>query len=128
MKRILIVLIGVGLSALTACGGGSGTEAPKVDPGKKSSPGKLLFRQYCTTCHIMGQTMTGPDLTGVLERWSNDTARLKAYIRNPAKAIQDGDPEAVRAYEAFKPTIMTPFPQLSDQELGDIVAYLKNPD
>lgn len=128
MKRILIVVFASGLVLLAACGGGSGTEPLKVDPGKKSSPGKLLFRQYCTTCHIMGQTMTGPDLTGVLERWNNDTTRLKSYIRNPAKAIEDGDPEAVKAYEAFKPTIMTPFPQLTDAELSDIVAYLKNPD
>jgi cytochrome c1 len=76
----------------------------------------------------MGQVMTGPDLTSVLERWGNDTARIKAYIRNPVKAIEAGDPEAVKAFEAFKPTIMTPFPQLSDAELSDIVSYLRSPD
>ncbi len=128
MKRILIAALASGIALLSACGGGSNTETLKVDPGKPSSPGKKLFRQYCTTCHIMGQVMTGPDLTGVLERWNNDTLRIKTYIRNPAKAIEAGDPEAVKAYEAFKPTIMTPFPQLSEQELSDILAFLKNPD
>jgi len=128
MKRILIVALSAGMVLLYACGGGSTTEPLKVDPGKPSSPGKLLFKKYCTTCHIMGQVITGPDLTGVLERWDNDTNRIKAYIRNPAKAIEAGDPEAVKAYEAFKPTMMTAFPQLSDAELSDIVAYLKNPD
>ena len=128
MKRILIVALACGLSLLGACGGGSGTEPLKVDPGKPSSPGKLLFKRYCTTCHIMGQVMTGPDLTGVLERWGNDTVRIKAYIRNPAKAIKDGDPQAVKAFEDFKPTIMTAFPQLSDGELSDIIAFLRNPD
>lgn len=129
MKRVVIVaLTAAGIAALSACGGGSGSETPAVDPGKPSSPGKKLFKQYCTTCHIIGKVMTGPDLTGVLARWNNDTLRIKAYIRNPAKAIEAGDPQAVKAFEEFKPTIMTGFPQLSDQELNDIVAFLKNPD
>ncbi len=128
IKRFLISALAAGIAVLSACGGGAPAEAPKVDPGKPSSEGKKLFRKYCTTCHIMGQVMTGPDLTDVLTRWDNDTTRLKAYIRNPAKAIEAGDPQAVRAFEAFKPTIMTAFPQLSEAEMSALISYLRNPD
>ena len=129
MKRVLIASLVLGIGILSACGGsGPTTDVPKVDPGTPSSEGKKLFRKYCTTCHIMGQVMTGPDLTGVLPRWDNDTTRLMAYIRNPAKAIEAGDPQAVKAFEAFKPTIMTAFPQLSDAELSALISYLRNPD
>lgn len=116
-----------GMSLLGACGNeqkGGGTETPEA-PLTPAGKGELVFKQHCTTCHSIGMDMTGPALKGVLARWDNDTARLKAYIRNPSKLIDAGDPEAARAYEKFKPTIMTPFPGLSDEELGQILAYLK---
>ncbi len=100
----------------------SGT-APAAAPVDK---GQALFRQHCSTCHNPLKDLTGPALKGALARWDHDTVRIREFIRNPAKAIAAGDPRAVAAFEAYKPTVMTAFPQLANEEIDLIIAYFES--
>ncbi len=87
--------------------------------------GKKLFKNYCGTCHAknMVSASTGPALAGSQERWDDDEA-LYAWIRNSQQLIQDGHPRALELWEEYKPTIMTAFPSLTDDEIGSILAFV----
>lgn len=87
--------------------------------------GKDLFKNYCAACHSkdMRSAATGPALGGSQARWGDDVA-LYAWIRNSQEMVKKGHPRAVEVWNQYKPTIMTAFPNLKDQEIADILAYV----
>ncbi len=87
--------------------------------------GKTLFKNYCASCHAkdMRSAATGPALGGAQERWGDDVA-LYAWIRNSQKSIADGYPRAVELWNEYKPTVMTAYPDLTDDEIGSILAFV----
>lgn len=87
--------------------------------------GKTLFRNYCAQCHAkdMKTAMTGPALGGAQERWGDDEA-LYSWIRNSQAMIKAGHPRAVELWNEWKPTIMTAYPDLTDDEIGSVLAYI----
>lgn len=114
--------------SLSACGNDA-QQAPQSDtpqPPTIVETGKAVFQQNCTTCHLLKADATGPALQGVLTRWGGDTALLRAYIRNPQKMIDEKEPHALKAYEKWKPTVMTPFPKLDDGDINALIAYLQS--
>lgn len=86
--------------------------------------GKDLFRNYCASCHNkdMRTAATGPAVGGSVERW-NDDAALYAWIRNSQAMVKNGHPKAVELFNKYK-TIMTAFPDLTDDQIGSILAYV----
>lgn len=93
------------------------TEAPM-------SPGKQLFSNKCAICHNLDSKKNGPALAGVLAKWNNDRARLKAFIRNSQEAIKAGDQRAIQVNQEWSGAIMTPFPKLTDAELDKLIDYM----
>lgn len=87
--------------------------------------GKELYKNYCAACHTkdMRTAATGPALGGSQQRWGDDAA-LYAWIRNSQALIAQGHPRAVELWNQYKPTIMTAFPNLTDDEIGSILAYV----
>ncbi|MBK9044480.1 MAG: c-type cytochrome [Saprospiraceae bacterium] len=87
--------------------------------------GKELFKSYCAACHAkdMRSAATGPALAGAQERWGDDAA-LYAWIRNSQALIAEGHPRAVELWNQYKPTVMTAFPNLTDDEIGSMMAYI----
>lgn len=87
--------------------------------------GKTLFKNYCAQCHSknMKTALTGPALGGAQERWGDDEA-LYAWIRNSQALIAAGYPRAVELWNEYKPTIMTAYPDLTDDEIGSILAFV----
>ena len=87
--------------------------------------GKDLFKSYCAACHAkdMRSAATGPALGGSQARWGDDVA-LYAWIRNSQALIADGHPRATELWNQYKPTVMTAFPNLTDDEIGSIMAYV----
>jgi len=87
--------------------------------------GKELFKNYCAACHSkdMRSAATGPALGGSQTKWGDDVA-LYAWIRNSQAMIQKGHPRAVELWNQYKPTVMTAFPNLKDEEIGSILAYV----
>jgi len=97
--------------------------AQEGDPAK----GKTLFNANCAACHQLDKKMTGPALRNVETRLSNDQgldkAWLYAWIRNSPGLIKSGDAYANKIYNEYNGTAMTAFPQLSDEDLNNILAY-----
>ena len=88
------------------------------------SKGELTFKNYCASCHSLSRDVVGPALNGVDERgpWS-DRANLFKWVRNPPLFMQN-DPYT-QGLKAKFGTMMTQFPQLTDQELNDIFDFIK---
>ncbi len=92
-----------------------------------SAKGKSLFNANCAACHQLDKKMTGPALRHVETRLSDeqglDREWLSAWIRNSAGLIKSGDAYANKVYNDFGGAAMTAFPQLSDDDLNNILAY-----
>lgn len=89
--------------------------------------GKTLFRNQCATCHNrdMKSKLTGPALGGTQERWADYPREdLYAWIRNSQALIATGHPRAVAVWNEWKPTLMNNFPNLTDQEIENLLAYI----
>jgi len=113
LKRIGLVLC-FALSALVSSYAG---------PTKES--GKELFIANCASCHNknMKDKLTGPPLAGVQAKWGDDKA-LYAWIRNSQSFLASGNPNAVAIWNEYKPTIMSAFPKLTDDEIGSMLLYI----
>ena len=89
--------------------------------------GKGLFNSQCASCHKLDKKMTGPALRNVEARLAEeeglDRAWLYAWIRNSAGMIKSGDAYANKIYKEYNGTAMTAFPQLSDADIDNILAY-----
>lgn len=102
---------------------GSELVVEKGDP--KLQQGKALFTENCSSCHHPLKELTGPALQGAPGRWNNDTARIHAFVHNSQKVINGGDAYAKKLYEEFGETVMTPFPQLSGEDIDAILYYVE---
>lgn len=116
--------------ALLACGcNNSNQEQPEKFPVDNAQPpvanSNALFQANCASCHDPNKDKTGPALAGALQRWDNDSARIKAFIRNPSKMIADRDPYAVKLYEKWNKTSMTAFPNFTEEELNSLLSMMK---
>ena len=89
--------------------------------------GKTLFNANCAACHKLDKKMTGPALRHVENRLLNeeglDKQWLYAWIRNSASVIKSGDTYANKIYEEYNRSAMTAYPQLSDLDIDNILAY-----
>lgn len=87
--------------------------------------GKELFNTNCAACHKLDQKMTGPALRGVGDKY--DKEWLYKWIKNSADLIKSGDAKAIKVYEEFNKVAMTAFPQLSNGDIDNIIAYTMQP-
>ena len=87
--------------------------------------GKELFNSQCAACHKLDAKMTGPALRGISSRLTNDW--LYKWIRNSQEMIKSGDAEAVRVSKEYNGSVMTAFPQLSNADIDNIIAYTSEP-
>jgi len=85
--------------------------------------GEALFKANCTTCHRVQGKLVGPELKGMSDR--HEEGWLIKWIKNSQSLIAAGDPTAVALFEEYNKQVMTAFPQLSDDDVRDIIAYVK---
>jgi len=83
--------------------------------------GKELFNANCAACHKLDAKSTGPALRGVASK--HDMAWIYKWVRNSSEMIKSGDAVAVKLFEENNKAVMTPFPQLSDGDIDNIIAY-----
>lgn len=93
------------------------------DPAK----GKELFNANCAACHKLDKKMTGPALRGVLDKYDGDKEWLYKWIKNSGELVKSGDAQAVKIFEEFNQVPMTAFPQLSNEDIDNILAYTSEP-
>lgn len=88
--------------------------------------GKTLFTANCAACHAknMKSALTGPALGGAEAKWDSKE-NLYSWIRNSQAMIKKGHPRAVELWNQYKPTVMTAFPNLTDDEIASILVYIQ---
>ncbi len=87
--------------------------------------GKELFNSLCAACHKRYKKATGPALFGVTER--HDVEWIYKWVKNSSALIASGDAEAIAIYEEYNKTPMNAFPQLSNADIDNILAYVSEP-
>jgi len=100
------------------------SDAAASDLGDVSA-GKELFNSLCAACHKPYSNSIGPALHGVTERREMDW--LYEWIKNSAALIASGDEQANAIYNEWNQTAMPAFPQLSNSEIDNILAYVEQP-
>lgn len=83
--------------------------------------GKALYNANCASCHKLDKKLVGPALGGVTERRELDW--LVAWIKDNAALRASGDADAIAIFEEYNGLVMSAFPQLSDQDIKDILVY-----
>ena len=83
--------------------------------------GKSIFNSQCAACHKLDKKVVGPALGDVTQRRS--TEWLVSWIKDNAALRASGDADANAIFEEFNGLAMPAFPQLSDQDIKDVLAY-----
>jgi len=96
-------------------------EAAPSDAGGNATQGEALFKANCAACHKLYKKAVGPALFQVTQR--HDREWLYKWIKNSAALIASGDPEALAIYNEYSQSNMNAFPQLSNSDIDDILAY-----
>lgn len=91
-----------------------------VDEARQKE-GKKLFKSLCASCHKLDKKLIGPALGKVEER--REFEWLKAWIKDNAALRATGDADAIAIFDEYKGSNMTAFPQLTDQNIKDILYY-----
>ena len=97
------------------------TAAPAAAAGGDVVKGKEIFNTNCAACHKLDAKATGPALRGVGAKY--DKAWLYKWIHNSGDLIKSGDAQAVKVFEENNKVPMTAFPQLSEADIDNIIAY-----
>jgi cytochrome c553 len=91
--------------------------------GGDAAKGKELFSTLCQQCHaVTDEKVIGPGLKGVTKR--RDLAWLQKWVKNPQAVISSGDAYATALYAKFQPLVMQSFPDLSDDDIKNIMAHI----
>ena len=89
--------------------------------GADAVKGKELYNSSCAACHKLDGKATGPALRGVADKY--EAAWLYKWINNSSDLIKSGDAQAVKAFEENGKVPMPAFPQLSNEDIDNILAY-----
>jgi len=89
--------------------------------------GEGLFSSNCASCHYLGpedKKLIGPGLDDhILEEYSSEW--LYSWIKNTSELIASGDEQAIEVFEEYNKTQMTAFPQFSNEDIDNLLAYIQ---
>jgi cytochrome c2 len=89
----------------------------------QAQDGKVIFGANCASCHAMDKKVTGPALVGVLDRWGGNKAKIKDWIKNPAKHSAT-NPYAANLIKEYG-SLMTAFEgTLNEKEIDAVIKYV----
>ena len=98
------------------------------DAGK----GYELFEANCTACHQIDGELIGPELRDVEKRVQEQAGLgkewLHAWIKDNKALRESGDAYANKIYADYNNTEMLAFPNLSEGDIDNILAYTADPD
>jgi mono/diheme cytochrome c family protein len=112
-------------AAATPVAATTAAPAPAATSGGDPVKGKEIFNANCAACHKLDAKATGPALRGVGNKY--EKAWLYKWIHNSSDLIKSGDADAIKIYEEYNKVAMSAFPQLSETDIDDIIAYTMEP-
>ena len=86
--------------------------------------GKSIFTTRCTSCHNVNAQLVGPALANVDQRHTVDW--IISFVRSPKTLIEKNDKAAVALYNQFNQVAMPEHSDLSDNDVKNILAYIKS--
>ena len=95
------------------------TSIQEVDPGVEI--GKQIFKTNCAACHKLEGKLIGPELLKITDK--REASWLKAWIKDNNALVASGDKLAKEVQDS-NPAAMTAFPQLSDEDIDNLLKYL----
>jgi len=104
---------------------GPDASSVEADVSGDAAAGRSLFNSLCAACHKLDGNSIGPPLRDITER--RNLQWLQSWIKNSQALINSGDALAVQIYNEYNQVAMPPFPQLSDADIDDILAYTSQP-
>lgn len=85
--------------------------------------GKAIFSARCASCHNMTKDLTGPALSGIHERRSLDW--IVSFVKSSQSLVKAGDKDAVAVFEKFNKIPMPDHSDLTDENIMNVVEYIK---
>jgi len=130
-RRFLLILVLLLAGVLAACGGGGGSASANTNVGPRATDtpsgdtaaGKMLFTQSCSACHGpdgKGLPGLGKDMTTSDFIHGMDDQELLAFVK---VGRSTSDPANTTGVD------MPPKggnPALTDEQILDIIAYIRN--
>ncbi|WP_109302727.1 c-type cytochrome [Aquimarina sp. AU474] len=101
------------------------TAVAEASSGGDVAKGEELFKSLCAACHKRYKKMTGPALFGVADKYEREW--IYSWVKNSAAMVASGDAQAVAIYEEYNKTAMNAFPQLTNTDIDNILAYVMEP-
>ncbi len=92
--------------------------------GSPIEEGKKTFTSRCSSCHKVDKDFAGPALAGIYDRKSMDW--IKKFVHSSQALIQSGDTAAIAIFEKFKKFPMPDHKDLSDADIENIMAFIKD--
>lgn len=87
--------------------------------------GEDIYNKMCMSCHSLSdKVLMGPGLKGVGERRSEEW--ILKWVKDPQGMIASGDADAIKLFEEYNKVPMPGFPQLTDDEIKDFLAFVKS--
>ncbi|MDN3551696.1 cytochrome c3 family protein [Mucilaginibacter aquaedulcis] len=89
-----------------------------------AAKGEAIFKAKCTACHKIDVQLVGPALGPQLTEETDDKYLIQ-WIQNNQALIAAKNPKALKIYNQFNQAGMTVFTELSDGDVGNILAYVR---
>jgi len=88
-----------------------------------SEDGKTIFTTRCAACHNVNKQLTGPALAGVYDR--RPIEWIIKFVHSSQTVVKSGDQYAVALFEKFNKFPMPDHPDLTADNIKNIVDYIK---
>lgn len=86
--------------------------------------GRQLFTSRCTSCHAINKEVVGPALRDVDKR--HTMPWIINFVHSSQTVIKSGDPAAIALFKSHNNTVMPDHPDLKNEQIQDIIAYIKD--
>jgi len=118
LNKIYLLFLTLGFSGISLFSQTEGAVGD-AEAGKK-----LWVSSNCGSCHQVHKKTVGPALKGVQDRHSIDW--IVEWVQNNEAMRKSGDAEALAIYEEYGGAAMNLFPNLTSQDVIDILAYIES--
>src|SRR5258705_1248197 len=86
--------------------------------------GKQIFMSRCTSCHAVNREVVGPALRDVDKRHTEQW--IINFVHSSQTVVKSGDKAAISLFQSHNNTIMPDHPDLKNEQIQSIIAFIKD--